>query len=100
MVDNSLRVDPAALTDGAQRFRDTHEALQSLLSTIHNAEDSLRSKWVGGSASRGATMWSNLYDVFSIHIDQLADDAESLQAAAGLYRDRDLQEQAQIDRQM
>lgn len=45
-------------------------------------------------------MWSDLHDMFSTHIDRLAEDADSLQTAAGLYRDRDQQEQADIDRQM
>lgn len=60
----------------------------------------MRSKWTGGSATRGNTMWSDLHDMFSTHIDRLAEDADSLQTAAGLYRDRDQQEQADIDRQM
>lgn len=99
-MDNSLRVDPATLTDGAQQFRATHEALRAMLSRVHSAEDSLRAKWTGGAASRGTTMWSDLYDAFSTHIDRLAEDAESLRTAAELYRDRDLQEQAHIDQQM
>lgn len=99
-MDNTLRVDPAALTDGAQQLRDTQEALRSLLAAVHDAEDSLQSKWTGGSATRGNAMWSDLFDAFSIHIDRLADDAEGLLTAAGLYRDRDQQEQADIDRQM
>lgn len=100
MVENSLRVDPAALADGAQQFRETHEGLRSLLSIVHTAEGSLRSKWTGGSAARASSMWSDLYDVFTAHIDRLADDADSLQTAAALYRDRDHQGQADIDRQM
>lgn len=71
-----------------------------MLSGIHSAEDSLRTKWTGGAATRGNSMWSDLHDVFGTHIDRLSEDADSLQTAAGMYRDRDAQEQSDLDRQM
>lgn len=100
LVDNSLRVDPAALTGGARQFHDTHEALKALLSSIRTEEESLRAKWTGGSASKASTIWSDLHDTMSTHIDRLAEDADALRTAADLYRDRDQQEQANIDQQM
>ncbi|SDC05488.1 WXG100 family type VII secretion target [Mycolicibacterium neoaurum] len=100
LVDNSLRVDPAALTGGAQQFHDTHDALKALLASLHSGEESLRAKWTGGSASKAATIWSDLHDTMSTHVDRLAEDADALQTAADLYRDRDQQEQANIDQQM
>lgn len=99
-MDNSLRVDPAALTDGAQRFRDTHEALRATLSKIHGAEESLRATWTGAAATRGNAAWSDLHDVFSTHIDQLVAHADSLQTAAKMYHDRDQQESSDVSRQM
>ncbi|BBY27124.1 WXG100 family type VII secretion target [Mycolicibacterium sediminis] len=100
LADNSLRVDPVALTDGAQQFRQTHEALHALLARLPGAEDALRGKWTGSAATRGTAMWSDLHDVFSAHIDQLAGDADTLQTAARIYRNRDEQQRADIDRQV
>ncbi|QNJ94864.1 WXG100 family type VII secretion target [Mycolicibacterium fluoranthenivorans] len=100
MVDNSLRVNPDALVDGAQQLKNTHEELTALLTKVAAGQDSLRAVWTGSAASRANSNWSTLHDAFTAHIDQLADHAQDLHTAATAYRDRDQQSQAALDQQM
>lgn len=100
LVDNSLRVDPAALIGAAQQFRNTHEGLRDVLTTIGRGHDALQGKWTGGAASKGARVWADLNEAFRAHIDQLADTADKLHSAAGQYSGQDGTSGADIDRQM
>ncbi|MGJ6127234.1 WXG100 family type VII secretion target [Mycolicibacterium sp. Y3] len=100
LVDNSLRVNPDALIDGAQQLKNAHEELAALLTKIAHSQDALRAVWTGSAATRANSNWSTLHDAFGAHIDQLADHAEDLHTAARAYRDRDQQSQTALDQQM
>lgn len=99
-MDNSLRVDPLALVDGAQQFRQTHEQLRDVLAKIDSGHEALRGRWIGGAAAKGATMWADLSDAFGAHVDKLAETADRLHSAAGQYRGQDESSGTDINRQM
>lgn len=99
-MDNSLRVNPDELQRGAQRLSDVHNALRSALTKVRDAHDTLRGSWAGGAATTGNAMWTGLDSALSTHLEDLADNADKLCAAAGLYRGQDGESADAIGRQL
>jgi hypothetical protein len=99
MADNTLRVDPDVLSDGARRLRSIEREPAGYFDPGPH-----RSGAPAGTVVRrrstGNQMWSGLYERFAHHLDALADNADNLHTAAGMYRNQDENLGAGIDQQM
>ncbi|OBB10293.1 hypothetical protein A5761_28290 [Mycolicibacterium setense] len=74
--------------------------MRSALDTLHAAQDRLRGTWTGQAADTADTRFSELLANLSRHLDDLAQDADQLRSAAGLYRTEDGESGAVIAEQM
>lgn len=87
----SLRVEPAALNQGASELRQYQTQLRDAIATIAAEYTQLKESWTGVAADHASTVWDELHPRLNTHIEKLGQHASLLASAASEFTAEDQQ---------